>query len=188
MEVDACTTPLSEFETFKPKYSSKHVNWESTNRFALLAGDDNEEVCVDSGATTSIVPNNFKLENETTTPNGIRVHSCTNGVMISSSKGDMNINLPPKARVAHKMNVNQPLLSVGQAANEGCVTVFTKKKVIICDENKIDIQLSASPLVEGDRGRNGLWHVSSYNNKAPVIYCAKTAYTQDISHDLAMYL
>ena len=51
-----------------------------------------------------IVPTTFKLENETTTPNEIRVYSCTDGVTISSSKGNMNINLPPKARVAHKMN------------------------------------------------------------------------------------
>ena len=54
------------------------------------------------------------------------------------------------------MNVNQLLLLIGQAANDGCVTILTKKKVNICDENLIDIKLSASPLVEGDRGCNGL--------------------------------
>ena len=76
---------------------------EIQNNFAILKRDDDEDGCVDSGATTSIVPNNFKLENETTTPNGIRVHPCTYDVMISRSKGDMNTNLPPKAHVAHKI-------------------------------------------------------------------------------------
>ena len=132
MVSNGCTTPQSEFKTFRQRHSGKHVNWASPNRFALLAGDTNGDVCVDSGATLSIVPTTFKLENETTTPNDIEVHSCTDGVMIGRSKGDMNLNLPPKARVAHKMNVNQPLFSVGQAADEGCVTVFTKKKKIIC--------------------------------------------------------
>ena len=86
------------------------------------------------------------------------------------------------------MDVNQPLLSVGQTTDKGCVTVFTKKKVIICNKSKIDIKPSNPPLVEGDRSRNGLWHVSSYNNKAPIIYCTKTAYKQDESQDLAIYL
>ena len=91
------TTQQNEFKTFQPKKFRKHVSWESSNRFALLVETDNAEVCVDSGATTSIVPNTFKLTNETTTPNCIRVQSCTNGVMVSSSKGNMNINFPPKS-------------------------------------------------------------------------------------------
>ena len=52
--------------------------------------------------------------------------------MVSISKGDMNINLQLKVQVDHKTNVNQPLLLVGQEANEGYVTIFTKKKVILC--------------------------------------------------------
>ena len=101
----------------------------------------------------------------------------------------MNINLPPKARAVHKMDLNQPLLSVGQTEDKGCVTVFTKKKIIIfCYKNKKIIKLIKPPLVEGERDCNRLWHVSPYNYKALVIYCNKTAYTQDTSHDLSMYL
>ena len=105
-----------------------------SDHFALLVETDNNKVCVDSGATTSIVPNTVKLTNESITPNGIRTHSCTNGIMVSSSKGNVDINLPPKAQVANKIDVNQPILSVGHAADKECVTVFTKKKVIICEK------------------------------------------------------
>jgi hypothetical protein len=109
--------------------------------------------------------------------------------MIGKAKGNLKLNLPPRARLANKMKVNTPLLSVGQAADQGCVSVFTKEKVIICDENEIKIKLTTPPLVEGKRGRNGLWHVSMYNKKQdPVLYCAHSAYTQDTAQDLAMYL
>ena len=86
------------------------------------------------------------------------------------------------------MNVNQPLILVRKAANKGRVTVFTKKKVMICDENKIDIKLSTLSLVEGDRDYKGLWNVSSYKNKSPVLYSKKTIYTHETSQDLAMNL
>ena len=65
---------------------------------------------------------------------------------------------------------------------------YLHKKVIFYNENKIDIQLSAPTLVERDGGCNGLWYVSSYINNTPFIYCTKTAYTQDTSQDLEMYL
>ena len=40
--------------------------------------------------------------------------------MQGTSKGDLPLkSLPLKARLAHKMNVSQPLLSLGQLANEG---------------------------------------------------------------------
>ena len=42
--------------------------------------------------------------------NGIRAHSCTNGIMVSISKGNVDINLPPKAQVANKIDVSQPIL------------------------------------------------------------------------------
>ena len=105
-------TPQSESRTFKPKRPSKNLNQESNNRFALLAGDDDGEVCVYSGATISIVSTNFKLENESATPNGIRVYSCTDGAIISSSKYGMYINLPQKGRDVNKVNVNQPLFLI----------------------------------------------------------------------------
>lgn len=82
--------------------------------------------------------------------------------MIGKAKGDLNLNLPIKARLANKMKVNQPLFSVGQAADQGCVAVFTKDKVLICDENDINVTLTKPPLVEGKRGRNGLWHVAMH--------------------------
>jgi hypothetical protein len=65
--------------------------------------------------------------------------------MICKAKGNLKLNLPPQARVANKMKVNTPLLSVGQAADQGCVPVFTKEKVMICDENEIKIKLT-TPL------------------------------------------
>jgi hypothetical protein len=54
------------------------------------------------------------------------------------------------------MNVNTPLLSVGQAADQGCASTFTKAKVMICDEKEIEITLKKTPLIEGKRGNNGL--------------------------------
>lgn len=109
--------------------------------------------------------------------------------MIGKAKGSLQLNLPPLARIANKMKVNTPLLSVGQAADQGCVSVFTKEKVIICDEKEIKITLKKPPLVEGKRGRNGLWHVATNTkSKDPVLYCANSAYTQDTAQDLAMYL
>jgi hypothetical protein len=161
------------------------------NRFALLdTGDDDINICVDTGATTSIVPLNFPLENEkVTTQQGIRVCSCTGGIIIGKAKGNLKLILPPRAHLANKMKVNTLLLSVGQVADQGCVSVFTKEKVMICDENEIKIKLTAPPLVEGKRGRNGLWHVSIYNQKQdPVLYCSHLANTQDTAQDLAMYL
>ena len=58
------TTQWNEFKSFQPKKSRKHISWESSNRFALLAETDNDKVCVDSGVTTSIVPNTSKLTND----------------------------------------------------------------------------------------------------------------------------
>jgi hypothetical protein len=98
--------------------------------------------------TASIVPLNFPLENKTATQHGIRVRSCTGGIMIGKAKGNLKLNLPPRARLANKMKVNTPLLSVGQAGDQGCVSVFTKEKVMICDENEFKIKLSTPPLVE----------------------------------------
>jgi hypothetical protein len=72
--------------------------------------------------------------------------------MIGKSKGKSSLNLPLKARLANKMNVNTPLLSVGQVADQGCVSIFTKAKVMICDEKEIKITLEKPPLVEGKRG------------------------------------
>jgi hypothetical protein len=81
--------------------------------------------------------------------------------MIGKAMGNLRLNLPPRARLANKMKVNTLLLSVGQAADQGCVSVFTKEKVIICDENEIKIKLTTPPLVEGKRGRNGLWQTTT---------------------------
>ena len=170
-----------------PRDPDQDTEWKTGNQFLLLVDDDNTDLCVDSGASTSIVPLHFALENETNTPNGIRVHSCTNGTMVGRAKGNMKINLPPRARVTHKMNVNQPLLSVGQAADEGCVTVFTKEEVIICDEKQVKVKLHAPPFVRGVRGRNRLWHVSQHRKVEPALYCARTVYTQETEQDLTMY-
>ena len=171
------------------KRDPKHdIVWKTGNQFALLAYDTNTDLCIDSGASISIVRLDFHLENETKTPNGLKVHSCTNGVMTSKTKGDMKIGLPPRAHVANKTNVNQTLLSVGQAADAGCVTVFTKTEAIICDEKQIEVKLHAPPLVRDVRGRNKLWHVSPHSKNEPVMYCAMMAYTQEMVQDLAMYL
>jgi hypothetical protein len=114
----------------------------TSNRFALLDNDDIDiDICIDTGATTTIVPLDFPLEDITATQNGIRVQSCTGGLMIGKSKRKLSLNLPLKARLANKMNVNTLLLSVGQAADQGCVSIFTKAKVMICDEKEIEITL-----------------------------------------------
>jgi hypothetical protein len=162
----------------------------TSNRFSPLDNDDiGIDICLDSGATTTIVPLDFPLEDKTATQNGIRVRLCTGGLMIEKSKGKLSLNLPLKARLANKMNVNTPLLSVGQAADQGCVSIFTKAKVMICDEKEIEIILEKPPIIEGKRGNNGLWHVAmNTKKKDPVLYRANSAYTQDTAQDLAMYL
>jgi hypothetical protein len=129
------------------------------------------------------------LEDKTATQNCIGVRSSTGGVMVGKPEGKLKLNLPQKARLANKMNVNTPLLLVGQAADQGCVSIFTRAKVIICDEKEIEITLKKTPLVEGKRGNNGLWHVAmNTKKKDPVLYCANSAYTQDTAQDLALYL
>ena len=187
----SCNTIINSNRVLQRIKSRTAPSNTTPNQFALLATDDDDStnICVDSGATTTIVPLNFPLDQETATANGIRVRSCTGGIMVGKSKGNLNLNLPVRARQANKMKVNTPLLSVGQAADEGCVTVFTKEKVIICDENNIEIKLTSPPLVMGTRGRSGLWHVSqNTKHKNPILHSANSAYTQDTTQDLAMYL
>jgi hypothetical protein len=62
-------------------------------------------------------------------------------LMVGKSKQKLKLNHPLKARLANKMNVNTPLLSVGQASDQGCVSIFTKAKIDICDEKEIEITL-----------------------------------------------
>ena len=116
--------------------------------------------------------------------------------MTSTSKGNLpTTKLPPAARTAHRMSVNASLLSVGQAADAGCVSIFTKEKVLICDGDAIEVTLHKPPLLEGCRGNHGLWHIplqanilSSPKPTLPVIHCANSAYTQSTMTDLAQYL
>ena len=154
------------------------------------------DIIVDTGASTNIVDVSFPLTDEFPTPNGIKVRSCTNGIMTSTSKGNLpTTKLPPAACTAHRMSVNASLLSVGQAADAGCVSIFTKEKVLICDGDAIEVTLHKPPLLEGRRGNHGLWHIplkanilSSPKPTLPVIHCANSAYTQSTMTDLAQYL
>ena len=87
------------------------------------------------------------------------------------------------------MPINTSLLSVGQATDAGCVAIFTKEKVLICDEHDVNVSLIKPALLEGARGRNGLWHVSLLQpQRQPILHCANSAYTQSTMADLATYL
>ena len=116
--------------------------------------------------------------------------------MQGTSKGDLPLkSLPLKARLAHKMNVSQPLLSLGQLANEGLVSILDKHKIIVCKEDAVTITLKEQPVLQGRRAVTGLWKIplptASATNppiESSAGHCANSAYTQRNNEDLAIYL
>ena len=125
----------------------------------------NAPIVIDSGACHNIVPLDFRLNNERPTPNGIRFRSFSNHVMVAQETGELPlINLPKRARTAHRIDVKRPLMSVSEPVKQECVVVFgygENKDAIICDENDIEIILKKPPLVTGKVGRDGYWYVGS---------------------------
>ena len=86
--------------------------------------------------------------------------------MVAQEAGELPlINLPKRARTAHKVDVNTPLMSISEPVKQGCVVVFVygeNKDAIICDERDIEIIVTGSPLVTGKlRSRDGKWYVGS---------------------------
>lgn len=112
-----------------------------SNQFANFNDASNEEMYANLETTFTIVISDTILNNETTTPNGHRVVSCTNNVMKATSKGDLPIQtLPPKSKIAHKMNIRQNLLSLSVLVDDNLVSVLDKNKITVCKENTISIR------------------------------------------------
>ena len=125
----------------------------------------NVPLIIDSGAEVSIVPLDFILMNERSTPNGQRGRSASNHIMVAQKAGELPLNLPKEALTAHKMETNLALLSLREAVKHGCVVVFgygENNDAIIYDQNNIEITVTGPPLVTGTIGRGGSWYVSDY--------------------------
>ena len=103
--------------------------------------------------------------------------------MQGTSKGDLPLkSLPSKARLAHKMDVSQPLLSLGQLANKGLVSILDKHKIIVCHEDAVTITLKEKLVLQGRQSVTGLWKIplptASATNppvKSSSVHCANSA-------------
>ena len=102
------------------------------------------------------------LRNETPTPEGLKVGSCSNHILESKTKGELKIKgLPKTATTAYKFDeMSLNLLSMGQVCDAGCVGVFKEKEMIISNEDDIEITLKKDPILTGKRnGNNDLWKI-----------------------------
>ena len=81
------------------------------NRFdAFLLEEEDDEIPEafihpDTGATKTCVTVGTELQNETPTPIGLKVGSCSNHILESKSRGELNIKgLPKAAKTAYKFD------------------------------------------------------------------------------------
>ena len=138
--------------------------------------------------------------------------------MQAKTSGELRLpHLPKKATIAHKMPVAQNLLSLSVQANNNMISILDKKKIIICKEDAVSINLSEPPVITGRRASNGLLKVPivprtnldtisdpkianraipTFNERSLLdiplreqpVYCALSAYSQPSLEALAIYL
>ena len=90
--------------------------------------------------------------------------------MQAKASGELRLpHLPKKATIAHKMPVAQNLLSLSVQADNNMISILDKKKIIICKEDAVSINLTEPPVITGRRASNGLWKVPIVPQPAPRI-------------------
>lgn len=101
------------------------------------------------------------MNEKPTTGDSLTVGLCSNHTITSDAKGELPIPLPTAARKAHKFNnMNINLLSIGNACNKNCVSVFRKDDMFISKEEDVEIKLLKEPLVTGTRrDERSLWDI-----------------------------
>ena len=159
----------------------------TSNRFDALLVDDDEDpetfIHPDTGATKTCVTAGTVLRNETPTPIGLKVGSCSNHIIESKSRGELKIKgLPKTARTAYKFdNMSLNLLSMGQVCDAGCVGVFKEKEMIVAKEDDISIKLEKDPILRGVRsGNNDLWRIPLPKSEEKILAATKIA-TNDVA-------
>ena len=179
---------------------------ETSNRFDAFLDDNDEDepenfIHPDTGASKTCVTADTVLRNETPTPNGLKVGSCSNHILESKAKRELKIKgLPKTVTTAYKFDdMSLNLLSMGQVCDAGCVGVFKEKEMIISKETDIKIKLKKDPVLTGKRkGNNDLWKIplpkaekEIQKANAVITKChdlALSAYNQKAATDLAKYL
>jgi len=151
----------------------------NNNSFSTLFLEDDDDLTVqvsnrasdsflaaDSACTLHLVDSTVPLLEEETTPIGVSIMTASSTRIHGTSKGLLPIkNLPPAARVAHRVKgLHKPLLSMGQFADNGCVIIFDKNKVSVLKSADVEIEEKAEPLLIGPRTADGLWTLRIKNN------------------------